>query len=161
MLPGDTMTLQNADACEAAVYGTTQQLYALLSGLLELAETGGAVGLAAGWSGNSAGAGALRRRLPCPVVPPQAEVRVRVDTAVLAAASASCYEARGASCFHQCVTQGPGAWSLQPPALPSGTVKLDMYSVLLLLVGKQRVGPTYVLSCCLLLVRDVLPRSLE
>jgi hypothetical protein len=60
LLPGDTLKLHNADACEAAVYSTTQQLYALLLGLLELAEIGGAVGLsAAGWSGSAAGAGAL------------------------------------------------------------------------------------------------------
>jgi hypothetical protein len=77
LLPGDALTLHNADACEAAVYSTTQQLYALLSGLLELAETGGAVGLAAKWSGGEAGAGALRRLLPRPVVPPKAQVGVR------------------------------------------------------------------------------------
>jgi hypothetical protein len=95
LLPGNTLTLHNADACEAAVYSTTQQLYALLSGLLELAETGGAVGLAAGWSGGETGAGALRRLLPRPVVPPKAQVGVR-------AAILACHDLRNrvlASCW--------------------------------------------------------------
>jgi hypothetical protein len=78
LAPGATLTLPNADACQAAVYSSSQQLYALLSGLLELAETGRAAAFgAAGWSGPAAaavGLGGLQRLLPRPVVPPKAGV---------------------------------------------------------------------------------------
>jgi hypothetical protein len=76
LLPGATLTLPNADACEAAAYSSSQQLYALLSGLLELAETGGMSGFgsARGFANPIDAARGLRRLLPRPVVPPKAGV---------------------------------------------------------------------------------------
>lgn len=38
--PGDSLTLSNAEAAEAGYFGSIQQLFRLLSGLMQLAESG-------------------------------------------------------------------------------------------------------------------------
>lgn len=38
---GESVTLPNAEAAEAGVYGTTQHMYRLLAGLMAAAESGG------------------------------------------------------------------------------------------------------------------------
>jgi len=50
--PGDTLTLSNAEAAEAGYFGSIQQLYRLLSGLMQLAESGEYC--EAGWGGGPA-----------------------------------------------------------------------------------------------------------
>lgn len=74
LLPGATLTLPNANAAEAAAYGSSQQLFALLAGLLEAAEAGRLPGL----QGLPEGARALWRLLPRPAVPPKAGVSWRL-----------------------------------------------------------------------------------
>jgi hypothetical protein len=55
---GDSIILDNAEAAEAGVFGSTQQLYHLLAGLLKAADTGALQGL------------------PCPYVPDGAKVTI-------------------------------------------------------------------------------------
>lgn len=39
--PGESLTLQNPEAAESGVFGSLQQLFQLMAGLLKTAESGG------------------------------------------------------------------------------------------------------------------------
>jgi hypothetical protein len=67
---GDSITLHNAEAAEAGVFGSIQQLYHLLAGLLKAADTGGAYPFDLG---GVSGGGALQG-LPRPYTPNGAKV---------------------------------------------------------------------------------------
>eukprot|EP00775_Hariotina_reticulata_P004329 gene4329-4582_t len=82
LTPGMTVALPGGDASEAAEYCTTQQLYALLAALLDVADMGGLSSVCgkAGWGSHGAASGAragdlaaMRAVLPQPCAPQQSK----------------------------------------------------------------------------------------